>query len=329
MMRVIFYHVGKGDMSLVLLPNGEALIVDCYKVADVIEEETVLEDIADRIEEHILNHRERMASHIEKLAESVPKERAKEKKIPIAILAITHADSDHITARKILKERFEIGLLIDNGREYRGASEATKDYIKFRNEMKDSKKYQEYTRSQYNIRPETGAIIDVLCPNRDIEVDEDSNNQCLVIKCTYKEKSILFTGDSTLYDWTDDKTGIINAHGDRVASDILHVSHHGSRTFFTPPGQRKEGQPEYSKEEYDTTALNKINPIISFITCSDDENSDHPHPIALELYQELTNQNINENNRSSHVILSRNSQHLHQVIDGDGNLYMRTSRLFT
>ena len=31
MLRVIFYHVGKGDLSLVLLPNGDALMIDCYK----------------------------------------------------------------------------------------------------------------------------------------------------------------------------------------------------------------------------------------------------------------------------------------------------------
>ena len=245
--------------------------------------------------------------------------------MPIHVLAVTHADRDHITARKELKARFDIGQLIDNGRDYSDPSDATKDYLSYREEMKKQSRYLAFKRSARNIWAASGAIVDVLAPNRDVNPEEDSNNQCLVVRVEYKGRSFLFTGDSPLDDWVNDTTGILKLNGGAVSSQILNVSHHGSRSFFTPPGPRPQGQPEYSKEEYDVRALEKINPRLSFITCSDDEDAEHPHPIALELYQEHTNTGL-PGSGESHTILSRNSKDLHYVVDVDGRLYIRTSR---
>jgi len=326
MLRVVFYHVGKGDMSLVLLPSGEAMMIDCYKAEQVAAGDSSKEDtLFDRVAAHILEHRETIARLSPALMEAVVNERSGKKKIPIAVLAITHADRDHITDRKKLKQRFEIGQLWDSGRDYSDPSVATKDYLAFRKEMKDAGRYLAISRSSFNIWPNSGATIDILCPNRSIAAEEDNNNQCLVIRVGYAQKAFLFTGDSPLDDWTNEQTGILHLLAAKVPSQILNVSHHGSRTFFTPPGPRPEGQPEYSKEEYDIRALRKISPLLSFITCSDDDTADHPHPIALELYQEHTNVELPASGKS-HVILSRESQNLHNVIDADGALYMRTSR---
>lgn len=327
MLRVIYYHVGKGDMSLVLMPNGDAMMIDCYKVEQVVDGE--LDDgraMFDRIERHILEHRDMVARHNPMLASHVASERAKKKKVPIAVLAITHADRDHITERKELKERFDIGQLIDSGRDYADPSDATKDYLAFRGEMREANKYLAFKKAAYNVWQESQAIVDILCPNRDVAADEDNNNQCMVIRIQYGGRSFLFTGDSPLDDWVNETKGILKLHSAKVPSQFLNVSHHGSRSFFTPSGPRPEGQPDYKKEEYDTTALARISPTQSFITCSDDEDAEHPHPIALELYQELTNDHVSSAERKSHVILSRESQHLHHVIDTDGALYMRTSR---
>lgn len=327
MLRVIFYHVGKGDLSLVLLPDGQAMMIDCYKADEAVKAELAESDtFYDRVEAHILEHREMIAQTNKILAESVAKEKAKTKMIPLAVLAITHADRDHILSREKLKKHFEIGNLIDNGRDYAGPSDSQKDYLAYRDEMKNAGKYIAYKRAKYDIWSKTGATVDVLCPNRSIDQSEDNNNQCLVIRVEYKGKSFLFTGDSPIDDWVNEKYGILKLHDSKLPTEILNVSHHGSRTFFTPPGPRPDGKPDYKKEEYDTSALNKISPTISFITCSDNEDADHPHPIALELYKEHTNTSVEINARKSHVILSRDSQHFHNVVDTDGNLYSRTSR---
>ena len=185
-----------------------------------------------------LKYRNRIANVKAELREAVEKEKRGEKKIPIAVLAITHADRDHITIRKKLRERFDIGLLIDSGRDYDAATDCMKDFLQYRKQMRDAGKYRAFPRAKFNVWPDSGAAIDVLCPNRDVEPSENNNNQCMVKCIEHNGWSFLFTGDSPWEDWADVKTGILALHGATPHSHILNASHHGSRTFFTPSGQR-------------------------------------------------------------------------------------------
>jgi len=325
MLRVIFYHVGKGDLSLVLLPNGEAMMIDCYKADEIAENAITGEDsVFGKIGQAILRYRERLAGTMVALRESVEKEKKGEKKIPIALLAITHADRDHLTVRKKLREQFDIGHLIDSGRDYDSTTDCMKDYLAFRKSMNDASKYTAFSRACLDIWPASGARIDVLCPNRDVDASEDNNNQCMVIRIEYKGWSFLFTGDSPLEDWINSETGILALHKSKVHTQILNASHHGSRSFFTPSGKRDEDQPDYKKKDFDRRGIQAIAPVHSFITCSDDEDAEFPHPIALEVYQEETNPTLTGGG-PSHVILSRNSKHLHYAVTDDGRLYSRTS----
>jgi hypothetical protein len=321
MMRVIFYHVGKGDLALVLLPTGEVMMVDCYRAHEVADAEiTDTESILDRLEAHIIEHRRLLGAHNAVLAKAAEEEDRKLKKVSVDLLALTHADRDHLMSKERLMKRFDIRFLIDSGRDYADPSETQTDYMAFRTQMRNAGRYEACPRARENIWPQSGARIDILSPNRDIAATEDNNTQGLVIRVEYAGRSFLFTGDSPLVDWTDPKTGILALHGGKVAAEVLNVSHHGSRTFFTPAGPRPEGQPEYAKQDYNPAALKAINPLLSFITCSDDVNADHPDKIALELYREHTR------GGTSHVILSRDAQHVHHVVLPDGRLFMRTSR---
>jgi hypothetical protein len=325
MLRVIFYHVGKGDLSLVLLPNGEAMMIDCYKADELAQDAMTHDDsIFERVGRAILRYRERLAGTNRALREAVEKEKRCQKKIPIAALLITHADRDHITVRKKLREEFDIGLLIDSGREYDATTDCMKDYLQFRKHMQDAGRYRAIPRAKYNIWDASGAMIDVLCPNRDVGRSEDNNNQCMVVRIEYNGWSFLFTGDSPWEDWADEKTGILALHGSKPRSNILNASHHGSRTFFTPSGQRAPDQPEYEKKDFDRRGIQRIAPVHTFITCSDDEDSEFPHPISHEVYREETNREV-PNTGAIHVILSRESKHMHYVVADDGRLYSRTS----
>ena len=119
MMHVILFHVGKGDFSLVLLPNGEAMMIDCYKADEAGDGEfDNVVSLIEKVESHILRHREMIVGNVIStrqymLAEELEKEKNKTKKIRIALLAITHADSDHILASDKLEERFDISCLIE------------------------------------------------------------------------------------------------------------------------------------------------------------------------------------------------------------------------
>lgn len=326
MMRIVFYHVGKGDMSLVLFPSGQAMMVDCNKAEQAAQGELTDEDgLINLVKSEILDHRDAVGKTIPLVKEAAVSERQGKKKIPIALLAITHADSDHITKHKALQEHFEIEKLMDSGREYKDPSAATKDYLDFRKTMVSAGKYIRCERA----RPIKWAGIDAeiiaLAPNRAVLPEENNNNQCLVLKVTYAGTSFLFAGDSPLDDWTNEENGILVLHGADVEADILNASHHGSRSFFTPEGPPEEGQQEWIEEQYDTRALTAIRPGMSFITCSDNEDAEHPNPIALEIYKKLTNPGIASSGKN-HVVLSRDSQHLTYVVCSDGCLYLRTSR---
>lgn len=330
MLRVVFYHVGKGDLSLVLLPNGEAMLVDCYKADEAAEGMASDTDSAlDRIAQRVIEHKLALAGtgrestgHL--LAEA-QREKRGEQRVRIWTLAITHGDYDHILSKKRLLKKFDVQFLVDNGREYATPSEALKDYLSFREEMRRRDRYIPIKKASFNIAPKTGVEIDALCPNRNIDSDEDPNNQCLVLRLSYRNRSFLFAGDTQVDDWVNRDYGIIWRWPNKVLSDVLNVSHHGSRTFFTPPGPRAPGQAEYTKADFDVRALKQIQPTISFITCADDEEADHPHPIALEIYRDLTNPGVESEHRKSHVYLSRETRNMHIIVDDDGALYCRTS----
>lgn len=322
MMRVVFYHVGKGDLSLVLLPSGDAIMIDCYKADEIAADAMTQDDsVFERVRETIREHRARASAGSRDLLEAVRAEENGTKKIPVALLAITHADRDHITVRKRLREAFDIEMLADSGREYDSSTDCMKDYLAYRKAMQDAGRYWACRRATFNVFPSTGAKIDILSPNRDIDRGEDNNKQCMVIRIEHNGYSFLFTGDSPLDDWIAADTGILSAHPGRARSFILNASHHGSRTFFTPCGQRPPDQPPYEKKDFDRRAIREIAPWHTFITCSDDEESEFPHPIALDVYNEETNPGLN----GGHVILSRDSKHMHYVVTDDRRLYSRTS----
>src|SRR5437899_5528650 len=112
-MRVVFYHVGKGDVSLVLLPNGEAMLVDCYKADEAAEgmasdTDSALDRIARRVIEHKLALAGTGRTATKHLLEEAQREEQGDQKIRIWTLAITHGDYDHILSKKRLLKRFDV-----------------------------------------------------------------------------------------------------------------------------------------------------------------------------------------------------------------------------
>jgi competence protein ComEC len=117
------------------------------------------------------------------------------------------------------------------------------------------------------------------------EIDEDGadernrriHEQCGVIKFTYGKtpKSILFTGDSDKTAWKDH---ITDYHKDKLPSDVLSASHHGSRTFFK---NDEDDEDVYEKH------IDEIKPTYLIISAPKQEDSPHDHPNddAMDLYK--------------------------------------------
>ena len=115
--------------------------------------------------------------------------------------------------------------------------------------------------------------------------EQDIHTQCMVLKMVYGSQSVLFAGDSNAESWIDrivpfyggESTEDVN---NLLRSNILHASHHGSRTFF----QREDGKDDELHEE----AIARISPDVTVISVGEENVYGHPHSEALALYEEYS-----------------------------------------
>lgn len=103
----------------------------------------------------------------------------------------------------------------------------------------------------------------VLYPDH-LTVANDINDTSLVMKLTYKEISMLFTGDIG----HDSESAIINAYGE-LRADILKLAHHGSR---------------YSNSQ---TFLQAVDPLAAVVSAGQNNRYGHPAPDVLDTLAKL------------------------------------------
>ena len=114
--------------------------------------------------------------------------------------------------------------------------------------------------------PEIGTKL--MLGNSEIEVmsvkenQEDLNDTSIVLKLTYKNISILFTGDIT----SNTEKELLNKN---IESTVLKVAHHGSK---------------YSNS---AAFLRKVNPKYAVISCGINNEYFHPHQVVLDKLEKL------------------------------------------
>lgn len=92
------------------------------------------------------------------------------------------------------------------------------------------------------------------------------NNKSIVMKVSYKDVSVLFTGDAQ----KEVEDSLLEAEID-VSADILNVGHHGSKTSTS------------------MDFLEKVNPEYALISCGEDNEYGHPNSFVME---KLENQKV-------------------------------------
>ena len=103
--------------------------------------------------------------------------------------------------------------------------------------------------------------MEVLFPDINNQIFKNKiNNNSLVFKLYYKNKSILFTGDIE----EEAERVLINLYGQKLDSDILKVGHHGSKTS--------------SIEDF----INCVKPKIALIGVGKDNSFGHPNEEIIE-----------------------------------------------
>lgn len=260
-MKVEFLDVGQGDSTFIKTPNGKAILVDCHFVGDY---EDVLEHVISK-----LSRDDRGRPFLD-------------------CLVITHPHDDHIGGIGRLAERVVVRNIWESGHRLYIPKEEQAQYPDYY-DMLDliqavKKRGGEVKILRANSKGMVGGLDDdvtwyCLSPSRayseqDRPTEEEVHAQCLVIKMEYRTNSVLFTGDSTWEAW---KERIVPSYSDLLHSTILHVSHHGSITFFA----------DSEDSELYTEHLVKISPDVSVVPVGQNSHG-HPHEKAMEQYKNKT-----------------------------------------
>ena len=189
-LSVLYLDVGQGDSTLIYLPNGEIMLIDCGKNA-----------VADSLAEYL---------------KSIGIE-------SIDYLVGTHMDEDHIGGMDAVITALDIKniYLPDVPEEI---TPTTKTYLDVLTAI-DSKDYKINFVSGEKTLVDTGDFkAEFIAPVKG-KYYTDINNYSIVTKLTYFERKFLFMGDASEASEKD----ILRAYSD-LSADVLKCGHHGSST---------------------------------------------------------------------------------------------------
>ena len=173
----------------------------------------------------------------------------------IDLIILTHPDADHLSGLIEVLKRYKVEKILWTGI------------------VKDTPAYQEWLKlienekaiifiAQAGQRIKAGrAYWDILWPMENLEGKElkNTNNTSIIAKLVFGVNSFLFTGDA--YKSVEKK---LIESGANLDSDILKVSHHGSKTS--------------TSEEF----IEKVSPKTAIISVGKDNKYGHPHQEVLE-----------------------------------------------
>ena len=240
-MQVHFIDVGQGDSALVITPHGRAFMVDTGGVREGSY------DIGSRVDVPYLLH-----YGVEKLD----------------YIFLTHAHDDHAGGVKGILTKIPVGAI---GIGHEGAG----DYLQAfgTGELGKIKKLLVPLQEGSSIELD-GVRIDMLYSPESRKVQESQlqatgNEFSNLIRVSYGEASFLFTGDLIA-----EQEQQVLANGTNVASTVLKVGHHGSRTS--------------SSQEF----LTAVNPVWAVISCGYNNSFGHPHKEILNRLTSCTKAEI-------------------------------------
>ena len=240
-MQVHFIDVGQGDSALVITPHGRAFMVDTGGVREGSY------DIGSRVDVPYLLH-----YGVQKLD----------------YIFLTHAHDDHAGGVKGILTKIPVGAI---GIGHEGAG----DYLQAfgTGEIGKIKKLLVPLQEGSSIELD-GVRIDMLYSPESRKVQESQlqatgNEFSNLIRVSYGEASFLFTGDLVA-----EQEQQVLANGTNVASTVLKVGHHGSRTS--------------SSQEF----LTDVNPGWAVISCGYNNSFGHPHKEILNRLTSCTKAEI-------------------------------------
>lgn len=180
----------------------------------------------------------------------------------IDYVVLTHPESDHVGGLVYILNNFDIGCVIDNGMAI--PTEVYKDYIE---SIRSKRIPRVIVRGQHRIEGVKGCQIDIIHPGKKLlhNTKSDFNNNSIVMKISFRDKSILLCGDIE-----EEGLEILLQNKALLSSDIIKVPHHGS-----------------ALNEIGVLFFNAVNPRIAIISVDEDNPSGLPDESTIDTLKEL------------------------------------------
>ena len=227
-LKVIFFDVGQGDAGFIETPQRHQILIDGGPGSVILE----------------------------KLGKSMP---FYDRTIDLIIL--THPEFDHLSGFNEVLKKYKVSNIL-----WTGIVRDTAEYKEWEKLIEEEKTEIFIAKAGQKIlwESETNNYMEVLYPFENLEgkVFEDSNNTSIISKLVFGKNSFLFTGDA----YKNVEGELINKKAE-IDSDVLKVSHHGSKTS--------------SSEEF----IKSVSPQIAVISAGIGNKYGHPHQEVLELLE--------------------------------------------
>lgn len=180
----------------------------------------------------------------------------------IDLIVLSHPEADHLTGLIEVAKRYKIGgiLTTDIIRE-------TTEYEAWQKIIQEENIPIYIAHSNETINFDNDIKLFVLYPfeNLSRQIFKESNNTSIVSQLVYKNFEVLLTGDIE----KKIEKELVNSETN-LASDILKIAHHGSKTSTT--------------EEF----VKAVNPIIAVIQAGKDNPYGHPTQAVLDILKNIT-----------------------------------------
>ena len=138
----------------------------------------------------------------------------------IDMLALSHPHADHLVGLLAVLDRYAVGAAVDSGTQY-----DTTDYRSWREMLLQKKISETALHAGDRIDMGDGVTLDALLPNKDVS-KATPHEGMLVLQLRYGSTTVMLTGDME----ENLESELVFANDGGLASDVLKVGHHGSRT---------------------------------------------------------------------------------------------------
>ena len=177
----------------------------------------------------------------------------------IDIVLATHPDKDHIGGLVSVLERYKGEKILEPG-----VKSNTGVYQSLQNIILEREVSRILARRGMTIVLDDGIFLNILFPDRDVSGIE-SNDASIIAQLVYGETEFLFTGDAP----QKIERYLASIYGKALQSDVLKVSHHGSKTS--------------SSKQF----IGFVSPDYAVISAGRDNRYGHPHKEVLETFEQF------------------------------------------